>query len=51
MPGAKAELARWLEENLKVVMGWGSKVGVEKQAAKESSLFESMIVCCSDYLF
>lgn len=35
MPGAKAELARWLEENLKVVMGWGSKVGVEKQAAQE----------------
>ena len=52
MPGAKAELARWLEENLKVVMGWGSKVGVEKQAAQEldetSSLFESMIVCCRD---
>lgn len=55
MPGAKAELARWLEENLKVVMGWGSKVGVEKQSAQEldetSSLFESMIVCCRDFAF
>ena len=52
MPGAKAELARWLEANLKVVMGWGSKVGVESNQHRNldetSSLFASMIACCRD---